>query len=74
MAFDVLRAELERILIAEKIPFDPPRLATIAVTARGSMRGALQLMETEIAYGDGDVGHVTLKGKGLDRPSHHDPS
>ena len=61
MAFDVVRAEAQRILVAENIPFDPDRLRSIAIAARGSMRTALQLLDSEIVYGGGKVGDIAIR-------------
>ncbi|MGB4674425.1 MAG: DNA polymerase III subunit gamma/tau [Azovibrio sp.] len=46
---------LERILVAEEIPFDPGALQAIARAAGGSMRDALSLLDQAIAHGAGRV-------------------
>jgi len=53
IAPDVLRASLEHILNEEKIPFEPSVLPVIVRAAEGSLRDALSLLDTAIAYGDG---------------------
>ena len=50
---DLLAASLERILGEEKIAFDPAALPAIVRAAEGSLRDALSLLDTAIAYGDG---------------------
>jgi DNA polymerase-3 subunit gamma/tau len=53
IAPDALRASLERILNEEKIPFEPAALPVIVRAAEGSLRDALSLLDTAIAYGEG---------------------
>ena len=53
IAPDALRASLERILNEEKIPFEPGALPVIVRAAEGSLRDALSLLDTAIAYGEG---------------------
>jgi DNA polymerase-3 subunit gamma/tau len=48
-----LREALERILQAEKIPYEPDALPSVVRAAEGSFRDALSLMDTAIAYGNG---------------------
>jgi DNA polymerase-3 subunit gamma/tau len=50
---DLLSATLERILGEEKIAFEPAALPAIVRAAEGSLRDALSLLDTAIAYGDG---------------------
>jgi DNA polymerase-3 subunit gamma/tau len=50
---DVLVASLERILGEEKIPFDVAALPAVVRAAEGSLRDALSLLDTAIAYGNG---------------------
>jgi DNA polymerase III subunit gamma/tau len=50
---DLLAATLERILGEEKIPFEAAALPAIVRAAEGSLRDALSLLDTAIAYGDG---------------------
>src|SRR6185369_4565614 len=53
IAPDALRASLEHILNEEKIPFEPAALPVIVRAAEGSLRDALSLLDTAIAYGEG---------------------
>ena len=53
IAPDALRATLEHILNEEKIPFEPAALPVIVRAAEGSLRDALSLLDTAIAYGNG---------------------
>jgi DNA polymerase III subunit gamma/tau len=53
IAPDALTDTLERILREEKIPFEPAALPVIVRGAEGSLRDALSLLDTAIAYGDG---------------------
>jgi DNA polymerase III subunit gamma/tau len=53
IAPDALAATLERILTEEKIPFEPAALPTVVRAAEGSLRDALSLLDTAIAYGNG---------------------
>ena len=62
MAPDVLASALERILVEEKIPFDPAALPPLVRAAAGSLRDALSLLDTAIAYGDGRLEADTAAG------------
>jgi DNA polymerase III subunit gamma/tau len=53
MAPDLLAATLAGILHKEKIEFDPAALPAIVRAAEGSLRDALSLLDTAIAYGNG---------------------
>jgi DNA polymerase-3 subunit gamma/tau len=53
IAPDALAATLHDILTKEKIPFDPAALPTVVRAAEGSLRDALSLLDTAIAYGNG---------------------
>ncbi len=48
-------AQLEHVLQAENIPFEPAALRVIARAARGSMRDALSLTDQSIAFGGGSL-------------------
>jgi DNA polymerase III subunit gamma/tau len=50
---DALAGSLERILGEERVPFDAAALPPIVRAAEGSLRDALSLLDTAIAYGDG---------------------
>jgi DNA polymerase III subunit gamma/tau len=53
IAPEALVATLQDILTKEKIPFDPAALPTVVRAAEGSLRDALSLLDTAIAYGNG---------------------
>jgi DNA polymerase-3 subunit gamma/tau len=53
IAPDALVATLQDILTKEKIAFDPAALPTVVRAAEGSLRDALSLLDTAIAYGNG---------------------
>lgn len=53
IAPEALAATLERILTEEQIPFEPGALPTVVRAAEGSLRDALSLLDTAIAYGNG---------------------
>jgi DNA polymerase-3 subunit gamma/tau len=53
IAPDALAATLERILTDEKIPFEAAALPAVVRAAEGSLRDALSLLDTAIAYGNG---------------------
>jgi DNA polymerase III subunit gamma/tau len=50
---DALAETLQDILTKEKIPFEPAALPTVVRAAEGSLRDALSLLDTAIAYGNG---------------------
>jgi DNA polymerase-3 subunit gamma/tau len=50
---DLMAGTLERILAAEKLDFEPAALPVIVRAAEGSLRDALSLLDTALAYGDG---------------------
>ncbi|HEY7538994.1 MAG TPA: DNA polymerase III subunit gamma/tau [Methylomirabilota bacterium] len=69
IAPDTLRASLEHILNEEKIPFEPAALPVIVRAAEGSLRDALSLLDTAIAYGEGRLeGETTAKLLGATAP------
>jgi DNA polymerase-3 subunit gamma/tau len=53
IAPDQLLTSLEHILGEEKIPFEAAALPVIVRAAEGSLRDALSLLDTAIAYGEG---------------------
>jgi DNA polymerase III subunit gamma/tau len=53
IAPDLLAATLEGILQKEKLEFEPAALPAIVRAAEGSLRDALSLLDTAIAYGNG---------------------
>ena len=69
IAPDALRASLEYILNKEQIPFEPAALPVIVRAAEGSLRDALSLLDTAIAYGDGRLeAETTAKLLGATAP------
>src|SRR5882672_4575485 len=69
IAPDALRDSLERILAAEQIPFDAGALPVIVRAAEGSLRDALSLLDTAIAYGNGKLeAETTAKLLGATAP------
>ena len=60
IAPEALAAALERILAEERVPFEPAALPAIVRAAEGSLRDALSLLDTAIAYGDGRLGAETV--------------
>jgi DNA polymerase-3 subunit gamma/tau len=55
IAPEALTATLEKILTEEKIAFEAGALPVIVRAAQGSLRDALSLLDTAIAYGDGQL-------------------
>src|SRR5205814_10079611 len=53
LAPDALTSALRHILGEERIPFEPGVLPVIVRAAEGSLRDALSLLDTAIAYGNG---------------------
>ena len=53
LAPDALTSALQHILGEEQIPFEPGVLPVIVRAAEGSLRDALSLLDTAIAYGNG---------------------
>jgi DNA polymerase III subunit gamma/tau len=69
IAPDALRVSLEHILNEEKIPFEPAALPVIVRAAEGSLRDALSLLDTAIAYGEGRLeAETTAKLLGATAP------
>jgi len=60
IAPEALVAALEHILGAEGITFEPSALPAIVRAAEGSLRDALSLLDTAIAYGDGRLEAVKV--------------
>ena len=52
---DALTASLEGILEAENVPYEPGALPAVVRAAEGSLRDALSLLDTAIAYGNGKL-------------------
>ena len=55
IAPDALVASLQHILEEEHVAFDPASLPIVARAAEGSLRDALSLLDTAIAYGGGPL-------------------
>ncbi len=53
IAPELLAASLERILRAERVEFEPDALPLLVRSAEGSLRDALSLLDTALAYGGG---------------------
>src|SRR5262245_15962226 len=62
MAPELLAGALERGLVEEKIPVEPAALPPLVRAAAGSLRDALSLLDTAIAYGDGRLEAGTAAG------------
>jgi len=62
IAPEALATTLERILTEEKIPFDAAALPAVVRAAEGSLRDALSLLDTAIAYGNGRLEAETTAG------------
>jgi DNA polymerase-3 subunit gamma/tau len=62
IAPEALATTLERILIEEKIPYDAAALPAVVRAAEGSLRDALSLLDTAIAYGNGRLEAETTAG------------
>ncbi|MBI2207196.1 MAG: DNA polymerase III subunit gamma/tau [Candidatus Rokubacteria bacterium] len=60
IAPDTLVARLEEILREEKIEFEPAALPQVVRAAEGSLRDALSLLDTAIAYGNGRIAGETV--------------
>jgi DNA polymerase-3 subunit gamma/tau len=52
---EALTASLERILTEEKVTYEPGALPVIVRASEGSLRDALSLLDTAIAYGNGTL-------------------
>jgi len=55
-----LTATLQEILTKEKIRFDPAALPLLVRAAEGSLRDALSLLDTAIAYGEGSLDEASV--------------
>jgi DNA polymerase III subunit gamma/tau len=60
IAPDALVKTLERILGEERIDFEPAALPVVVRAAEGSLRDALSLLDTAIAYGEGKLRAGTM--------------
>ncbi len=57
---ELLTASLTRILEAERVPFEPGALPLLIRAAEGSLRDALSLLDTAIAYGEGKLDEASV--------------
>ena len=57
----LISEHLNKVLTAEKIPFDAPALKLVAQAADGSMRDALSLLDQLIAFGGGKVDEASAR-------------
>jgi DNA polymerase-3 subunit gamma/tau len=59
ISHETLTATLERILKDEKIPYEADALPAVVRASEGSLRDALSLLDTAIAYGNGALEAAT---------------
>src|SRR5439155_1652037 len=59
ISHEALTATLERILKDEKISYEPDALPAVVRASEGSLRDALSLLDTAIAYGNGTLEAAT---------------
>jgi DNA polymerase-3 subunit gamma/tau len=57
---ELLAASLTRILEQEGVPFEPGALPVLIRAAEGSLRDALSLLDTAIAYGEGRLDEASV--------------
>ena len=57
---ELLTASLTAILEKEQIPFQPAALPLLVRSAEGSLRDALSLLDTAIAYGEGKLDEASV--------------
>ena len=57
---ELLAASLTRILEQEGVPFEPGVLPVLIRAAEGSLRDALSLLDTAIAYGEGKLDEASV--------------
>ena len=56
-----IRGQLQKILEAENIPFEPQALALLARAAQGSLRDSLSLLDQAIVHGGGKVEESSVR-------------
>jgi DNA polymerase-3 subunit gamma/tau len=56
-----IRAQLQKVLDAEGVAFEPAALALLARAAQGSMRDSLSLLDQAIAHGGGKVEEASVR-------------
>jgi DNA polymerase-3 subunit gamma/tau len=57
---ELLTASLTQILEQERVPFEPGALPVLIRAAEGSLRDALSLLDTAIAYGEGKLDEASV--------------
>jgi DNA polymerase-3 subunit gamma/tau len=57
---ELLAASLTRILEQEGVPFEPGALPVLIRAAEGSLRDALSLLDTALAYGEGKLDEASV--------------
>ncbi|HEY7254614.1 MAG TPA: DNA polymerase III subunit gamma/tau [Methylomirabilota bacterium] len=57
---ELLTASLTQILEQEQVPFEPGALPVLIRAAEGSLRDALSLLDTAIAYGEGKLDEASV--------------
>ncbi len=57
---ELLTTSLTRILEEERVPFEPGALPLLIRAAEGSLRDALSLLDTAIAYGEGKLDEASV--------------
>ncbi len=68
---ELLTASLTEILTREGVPFDPAALPLLVRAAEGSLRDALSLLDTAIAYGEGTLDEAgAARLLGASAPEH----
>jgi DNA polymerase-3 subunit gamma/tau len=68
---ELLAASLTRILEEERVPFEPGALPILIRAAEGSLRDALSLLDTAIAYGEGRLDEAGVaRLLGASSPEH----
>ena len=66
-----LTATLQEILTKEEVRFDPAALPMLVRAAEGSLRDALSLLDTALAYGEGALDEASVAGLlGSSSPIH----
>jgi DNA polymerase-3 subunit gamma/tau len=57
---ELLAASLTQVLEQERVPFEPGALPVLIRAAEGSLRDALSLLDTAIAYGEGKLDEASV--------------
>ncbi len=60
LAPEQISAQLEHVLVQEKVPFDSSAVGLLTRAADGSMRDALSLLDQGIAHGGGEVREASV--------------